>query len=238
MHMHTVIKATQPLYLKGIHMRKAFVFAMLLIVAVAGLAPAQAAQAASQVFLYRDSTKMALASFSQTSGAIVTQVVVMAADGHAQGPPANPKPFVLSYATATILQYATACPPWQDGCTALLFAEGYTEVPRFDVGSTLSGAELNATIPMIDLITGRSFSVAVALAWSGMGDVSRVVGSPTHIREPGMIITITGNDWRRLASVTGSVIDTTQQIDYAAMAETHGELERSSGTNILVEMGL
>ena len=219
-------------------MRNVFFIAMLLIVAVSSLASVPAVEAASQVYLYRDSSKMAVASFSQESDAIVTQVVVMAADGQAQGPPANPKPFVLSYATVTILQYATTCPPWQEGCAPLLFAEGYTEISVFDVSQNLTGAELKATIPMIDLITGRSFPVAVSLAWNGTGDVSRVVGSPTHIREPGMIITITGNDRRRLADVSGSVIDTTQQIDYAAMAQIHGELERSSGTDILVQMGL
>ncbi|HEX6291614.1 MAG TPA: hypothetical protein VFZ66_20690 [Herpetosiphonaceae bacterium] len=196
-----------------------------------------ATNAAAQVHIYRGSDQLALATFQRTDGTIVTYATILANDGYYQSPPQEPTPTPFPYVTVAIFQYDTTCPPWQAGCSVTMYANGFTQATVFQTSHDLSSAVLNATVTMTDEVTGRSFPLAIDLRWTGYGDTLRNVGSPFKIREPGIIVTITGNDYRRRADVAGSVVDLNTGVDFTAQADVYAELERASGNTIMVQLG-
>lgn len=201
------------------------------------LMPTRGAAAAAQVYLFRNSNQLAHATYITTQGTIVTYATLLANDGYYQAPPIEPRPTSYSYVTVAIYQFDTTCPPSQGNCPLLMYANGFTQVPVFDLSRDLSSATVQDTIQMTDTVSGRSFPLAIDLHWTGYGDVWRNVGQPFKLRNPGIIVTEVGSDYRRRAEVTGSLIDLSTGIDFTAQADdVYGELERAFGNSIRIEI--
>ena len=199
-------------------------------------APQSSADAAAQVFHFRGGSQIAFATFSRTDGTLVTDTTIVVIDGFNQSPPNEPTPTPFLVAAVVIFQYDTTCPP-EEGCDFTMNANGFTETPDFQFDRKLASAELWATVPMTDRVSGRSFPLEVNLNWIGTGETLHTVGNPFKIREPGILITITGNNYRRSAEVSGSVIDLDTGFDFVSQATMFAELERASGNEIVIEIG-
>lgn len=162
--------------------------------------------------------------------------MITAIKGFNQSPPTEPTPTPTPIAGFVIWRYDTTCLP-EEGCPFTMDANGSTETPEFQFIRDLSSATLKATVTMTDMVSRRSFLLAVDLNWIGIGETLRNIGSQFKIREPGIIITITGNNYRRMAEVSGSVIDLDTNFDFASQAIVLAELEWASGNEIRVEFG-
>lgn len=217
-------------------MKRIFLILGALALCLAAFAPQSSAEAAAQVFHFRSRARIAFATFSRTDGTLVTNTTIVVIDGLNQSPPTEPKPAPSLISGVVILQYDTTCPP-EEGCEFTMNANGFTETPEFQFDRKLSSATLKATVPMTDMVSGRSFPLDVNLNWVGIGETLHTVGNPFKIREPGIIITITGNNYRRLAEVSGSVIDLDTGFDFTSQATQFAELERASGNEIVIEIG-
>ena len=217
-------------------MKRIFLLMGALTLCVAALTPQSNVEAAAQVFRFRGGSQIAFATFSRVDGTLVTNAMITAIEGFNQSPPTEPKPTPTLIAGVVIFQYDTTCPP-EEGCPFTVDANGFTETPEFQFNRDLSSAALKATVTMTDMVSGRSFPLEVDLNWIGIGDTLRNIGSPFKIREPGIIITITGNNYRRMAEVSGSVIDLDTNFDFSSQTTVFAELERASGNEIRVEFG-
>jgi len=207
-----------------------------LTLCLAALTPQSSAEAAAQVFRFRGGNQIASATFSRTDGTLVTNAMTVAFDGFNQSPPTEPMPTPSLIAGVVIFQYDTTCPP-EEGCPFTVDANGFTETPEFQFNRDLSSADLKATVMMTDMVSGRSFPLEVDLNWIGTGETLHTVDNPFKIREPGILITITGNNYRRMAEVSGSVIDLDTNFDFASQTTVLAELERASGNEIRIEIG-
>lgn len=144
------------------------------LVASVGVEPASA-----ETTRFRLRGQEAVAAFSSTdpTGCIVTHVLVAAMDADVKiaAGPAEPD----SRTMAVMSRYDTCTD------TELLFAHGEVLLPADAfVISPLESATLNATIPVLDHVSGRTLPLGVNLAWTAEGGSSRVrdhfqVKSPT-----------------------------------------------------------
>ena len=217
-------------------MKRIFLLLGALTLCLAALAPQSSAEAAARVFRFRGGSQIAFAMFSREDGTLVTNATIAAIQGFNQSPPTEPKPAPTLITGVVIWQYDTTCPP-EEGCPFTVDADGFTEAPEFQFDRDLSSATLKATVMMTDTASGRSFPLAIDLRWIGIGETLHTVGRPFMIREPGIIITITGNNYRRMAEVSGSVIDLDTNFDFASQTTVLAELERASGNEIRIEIG-
>jgi len=141
----------------------------------------------------------ALATFSNTSGCIVTNVFVIASDSRVR--PAPGPGTTSSFASVTITKY--------DACTntILLLAYGSAfplTAADFDVSNKLASAALNVTVNLFDDVSTTTFDVDVGLGWTGTGPLSRQ-HTNSHFHTPGCIINSRGNGTSRTAEASGSV---------------------------------
>jgi len=206
-----------------------------LTLCLAALAPQSSAEAGARVFRFRNGAQIADAVFSRTDGNLVTNVMITAIEGFNQSPPTEPTPTPALIVSVMIWQYDTKCPP-EEGCPLTLDANGFTETPDFRFNRNLSSADLKATVMMTDMVFGRSFPLGIELSWIGIGETRRNFGS-RRFREPGIIITTTGQNYLRLAEVSGSVIDLYTNFDFASQATALAFLERAFGNEIRIEIG-
>ena len=141
----------------------------------------------------------ALASFSNTSGCIVTNVFVIASDSRVR--PAPGPATTSSFASVTISQY--------DACTntILIFAYGSAfplTAAAFDISKKLDSAALDVTVNLFDEVSTTTFDVDVSLSWTGTGPLSRE-HTNTHLHMPGCIINSRSNATFRTAEASGTV---------------------------------
>jgi len=199
------------------------------------LAPQSSAGAAAQVFRFRGGSQIASATFSRAEGTLVTTAMIVAIEGLNQSPPVEPTPTPSLIVGVVIFQYDTTCPP-EEGCEFTMNANGFTEAPMFQFNRDLSSAALKATVMMTDMVSGRAFPLEVDLSWIGVGETRRNFGS-RRFREPGIIITTTGQNYFRWAEVSGSVMDLDTNFDFAAQTTALAFLERAFGNEIIIEIG-
>ena len=161
--------------------------------------------------------------------------MITAIEGFNQSPPTEPTPTPTLIVSVMIWQYDTRCPP-EEGCPLILDANGFTQTPDFRFNRHLSSADLKATVPMTDLASGRSFSLEVDLSWIGIGETRYHAGT-FGFRESGIIFRTTGNNYFRLAEVSGSVIDLETNFDFASQTTVLAFFERGFGNEIVIEIG-
>jgi len=206
-----------------------------LTLCLTALAPQSSAEAAAQVLHIRGSDQVAFATFSRTEGTLVTSTTIVAIHGSQRALPEEPNPTSYLNAAVMIFQHDTANCQLED-CPITMFADGFTETPVFQFNRDLSSAALKMTVTMTDMVSGRSFPLEVDLSWIGIGETRRNFGS-RRFREPGIIITTTGQDYFRLAEVSGSVIDLDTNFDFASQTTVFAFLERAFGNEIVIEIG-
>jgi hypothetical protein len=178
-------------------MKRRLLVVVLLAVALMGLVLPEAAQAAD---VFRFSGTSAHATFSTTDGCIRTLVSLSANDQNIQSPPGPGSASSVANVFISVFDFCTG--------TDLIFAFGGAELadPEFQVAPSLDSATLNTTIGVVDLESGSSFNVSVAMSWTGSGDVTR---EPTHIHfgSPGFIFNGHSNGASRDADASGAVIE-------------------------------
>jgi len=154
---------------------------------------------------------------SDPSGCVVTNVFIRALDGESKtdsgGPEAN------SFASVQVSRF--------DQCTSRLLSavSGHAELVEgdFRVDQVLKAATLETTLELSDHVSGTSFPVDIAVAWTGVGD-TYTGKSRSQFRSPGFnyISRISGST--RDATAMGTVTDTTtnftpEPADFAEIAK-------------------
>jgi len=216
-------------------MKRILLLIGVLTLCLTALAPQSSVEAAAQVLHIRGSDQVASATFSRIEGTLVTSTTIVAIHGIQRALPEEPNPTPYLSAVVMISQHDTAtCQP--EDCPITMFADGFTETPDFRFNRNLSSADLKATVMMTDMVFGRSFPLGIELSWIGIGETRRNFGS-RRFREPGIIITTTGQNYLRLAEVSGSVIDLSTNFDFASQATALAFLERAFGNEIRIEIG-
>lgn len=157
--------------------RRAHLFAACLValVGVLGADPASA-----ETMRFKGMGQEALAAFSSTdpTGCIATHVFVAALDADVKTTSGQAEPD--SRTMAIVSRY--------DTCTHTELMDAFGEVllpADAFVISPLESATLNATIPVVDHVSGRTVPLVVSLAWAADGASSRVrdhfqLKSPTY----------------------------------------------------------
>jgi hypothetical protein len=178
-------------------MKKRLLVVVLLTVALVGLVPPQTAQAED---VFRFSGDSAFALFSTREGCIRTLVSLSASDQTTQDAPGAGSALSLASVFISVFDFCTG--------TDLIFAFGGAELADagFQVAATLDSATLNTTIGVLDLESGSSFNVDVAMSWTGSGDVTREPNQ-FHLRSPGLIVNVYSVGASRDAVASGTVID-------------------------------
>src|SRR5262249_32672552 len=104
------------------------------------------------------------ASFSSTSGCLLTDVFVFANDGRLHDPPGPGTP--SSVAEVNIFQF--------DSCSGIqlmaAFGQASLAAADFQVARGLNSATLNTTVQVFDFISGNTVNVDLALNWTATGD--------------------------------------------------------------------
>lgn len=207
-----------------------------LALCLAPFAPQSSAEAAARVFRFRGGGHIASATFSHTEGTLVTITDIFTIEGFNQAPPSEPTRSPTLLTGVVITQFDTTCPP-EEGCPLTMDTFGFTEALMFQFDRKLSFADVEARVMMTDLVSGRRFPLAIDLNWIGIGE-TRHVGGSHRLGEPGVCIFITtGQNYFRLAEVSGSVIDLDTGFNFTLQAEAFAFLERASGNEIRVDLG-
>ena len=120
------------------------------------------------------------------------------------------------------------------GYEVLLNAFGSVALPAgaFDVQGNLTGATLDAEVPVFDYLTGQSGVVTISLSWTGEGDVFRNLQSSRY-SSPYYKFTYRSNGSYRSADVTGSLVY--GGVDLAAGASAAGYLTASQSGSVTIE---
>ncbi len=166
--------------------------------AVAALVLATAAWAGDIVH-FRGETADAFFTSVDGAGCVATDVFLAATDGRSQAPPG---PGNLQSTANIFISQFNLCTG-----TPLLSASGFAVLADqdFQVIGRLESATLNATIPVVDFVSGSTFDVAVAVNWLGGGDTTQQV-EHIHVRSPGFIVNGHLNGLFRPAVAFGGVI--------------------------------
>jgi len=134
------------------------------------------------------------------SGCIYTDVYLYASEEIVSTQPGPGTP--SSGASVSIYQF--------DACTGtqLLGADGFVPLagPDFQVSKKLDSAALNTTITVFDYLTGSSYDVSIALAWTATSPLGRQT-SQSHYQFAGCHQTYHNNGTFRFAQTSGSVSD-------------------------------
>lgn len=182
-------------------MRSKFSITVVLAMALLALVLPTSAWAAD-VFKFKGATGDAFFSSVDGSGCVTTDVFLFANDEAIHNPPGSGS---SSSVTSLFISQYNFCTG-----TQLLGASGFATLAGgdFQVQNKLDAATLNATVNVVDFMTGNSFNVAINLAWSATGPASRQ-NSHFHLQSPGCKTSGHSNSTFRSASVTGSISDGT-----------------------------
>jgi hypothetical protein len=120
------------------------------------------------------------------------------------------------------------------GYEILLNAFGSVALPAgaFDVQGNLTGATLDAEVPVFDYVTGQSGVVAISLSWTGEGDIFRNMQN-TRYSSPSYKFTYRSNGSYRSADVTGSLVY--GGVDLTTGASAAGYLTASQSGSVTIE---
>ena len=208
----------------GIAMKNRLLVMVLVAVALVGLVLPGTAEAAD-VLLLKGGSAEAFFSSTDPSGCISTFVFLVANDENPQSPP-DPGS-ASSHAAVTISQ--------RNECTdtVLLGATGLAELadPDFQVIGPLTSATLDTTIVVFDFVSSSSFSVDVAMTWTGTGDVNRE-NITDHFELPGLIVNSHFNGAHRLADASGVV---TNGVNFTPNPSFRAEINSLIAGSVFIE---
>jgi hypothetical protein len=152
--------------------------------------------------VFRIDQQVASGFFSSTdpSGCIITQVSIFASDVILQFPPGPGHS--SSNGFVSIFQF--------NNCTnvQVIWAEGLTPLgdQDFQVTSKVDSATLNATVNVLDFVSGTSFDVYVDMTWTSTGPLGRL-NSHSHQSFSGCKTNVHSNSVFRPVQASGIVSD-------------------------------
>jgi hypothetical protein len=205
-------------------MKNRLLATVLLAVAMVGLVLPGTAEATDVLLLNGGSAEAFFSSFDP-SGCISTFVFLVANDENPKSPP-DPGS-ASSHGGITISQ--------RDDCTdtVLLGATGLAELadPDFQVIGPLTSATLDTTIEVFDFVSSSSFSVDVAMTWTGTGDINRE-NSSGHFELPGLIVNSHFSGAHRLADASGFV---TSGVNFTPNPSFRAEISSVISGSVFIE---
>src|SRR5215216_2493341 len=160
--------------------------------------PSQAQAGGGLGFNFKGPT--AFAHFLNSSGCMVTDVMVIASEARLQDSPGPATE--ISFASVTIYQY--------DSCTGeiLLSASGTTNPlseGELQISKKLSAARLNTIVSAYDEVSGTTLDLNVSLTWMATGPVS-MDKTNDHVRTGRCITNSRFRGESRIAEAWGSVM--------------------------------
>jgi hypothetical protein len=194
---------------------------LVLVMAVFGQ-PTSASAGGGQAFNFKGPS--ILASFSNVSGCITTDVFVIASESLVWDKPGPGS--TISFASVSISEY--------NNCTdtQLQFAYGSASpLTNFQVSKRLDSAGLHVTVTVLDEVSNTTYDVDVSLAWIGRGPVSRQHIN-SHFRAPGCITNNRFNSTSRSARASGSVSD--GETNFTPMASVDASIDLVKSGSIVI----
>jgi hypothetical protein len=171
-------------------------------IAVAGMAlvlmdpaPARAAE------VMHSTGKSAYANFFDFGQCVYSQVAVSGRENATVTPPGGPA--MSAVATVSISSF--------DFCIGS-YLSGFASAPAqtFQIDDALNSAQLDATVPFCDFVSGSCFDVAIDMTWTATGTANRNINTVRSFFGFGSSILTHSLDLGRAATATGSVSDGTQ----------------------------
>jgi hypothetical protein len=196
--------------------------------ALACLTPSAASAATStSTYQIQGSTGFAFFELADPDGCTFTEVYLHVNESRSNLPPGAPQTRTL--ADLQIIQ-TSEC----DGYQVLVNAFGSVEIPAgaFDVQGNLSGATLEAAVPVFDYVSGQTEMVTVSLSWTGVGDVIHDVRHERYV-SPEYKYTFRSNGSYRTAQAAGSLVF--RGTDLAAGGSSAAELADVQSGQVSIE---
>lgn len=159
---------------------------------------------ASAATVIRSEGYMVHAHFNSFDHCTETNVTIFAGEFIGPASPGNPSPVSWLFVD---IETEDFCGEEEE---LVLFAQGTVLLSDkdFKISNSLKSATVHGTVPVRDLISGRTFVVLVDLTWTGFGPLDRHRSSD-HLNTPGCKISNKFVDASRLANASGVVSDGT-----------------------------
>lgn len=200
-------------------MKSTFYMTMSLFALATALPAAAAAAPTSQKYQFRGENAYASFSSLDATGCIATDVSIWAGESVTKEGPGAPASRTEVFAYMSKIDI---CNDW----TPLISASGMTSVADLDIDRTRA-ASLEATIPLVDYISGTTTDLDVSLTWAGVGEEFRGHSSG-HDSYPGGMVHYRSNGSYRDATVSGTVsLDVDPGTNLLANASSYAQLSAS-----------